>query len=705
MRRSLVNLRNLTLMAALSAACFSCEDKSDNPLSESDKDGGKPLEIPFTLDAETNSINAQFKEGDKILLVESKNGSDAAYGVHKEHSFVYKGLVDEDDKTKAVFVADDIDFVALDTATRYLQAFYVNADMTQNLDISNGETPLDALLKSVKNVEYDCDGNITQIADAKLFSTSLVDTTGFMTDGLNLKYTVLPKFKITIKGKDGLTPPSRVVLKTNEKSLSIDDVTNIAIENAEWKNNAITVAASSIVPMLSSEYSIRVSSEGNVTDSVYIRKPHKYVEAVALDYKTDEILQGTKLTPGLVPTNIDILLASGDGTKAKPYRITNANDFRAFIDYVNGPNTNNKFKGKTAGGIISEYKYIKLETSIEVDESFEWVPIQYDPSNNNLMAFDFDGGGHTISGKIKCVAPATTPLSYCGIFGRAQFGKIHDLNVEADFTVGEYKYFGSIIGHAQNLLPIENCTFKGNIDSKAYITGGLAGFHSCDMSNCSVSGNIKSTPAGFYFENATKNVYTALGGLVGEYGVTGIAESVTCKSNVLTESSVTANGFVTNVGGLVAKIAGSKPVIITDCNYNGDINPGTISVAPTGKMTCGGLIGVSVNNTNNECSNLKFNGNLKGFNISEGVTLTAQISYGGIIGDNSKQTFKGCTVKGTMNKTTGNTTGNGTKIKEGRIAGQNTGGIFTDCNANGLSGETPTDDYGSGSASPSTTAN
>ncbi len=275
----------------------------------------------------------------------------------------------------------------------------------------------------------------------------------------------------------------------------------------------------------------------------------------------------------------------GSGTEGDPYIIHTANDLQWLIDQADysgsdiyAANGYDMLKTNLTIG-----KYYKLTHDLTIDSDYDvvdasgnvieakgWTPIGSGYDIDNSYEFDsfcghFDGGGHTIYGKM---VPIHNSLSKLGVQFFGFFG----------FLDGYYN--GSdgidIAPSVKNLnmdvvleCDVEPTTlaYRGKAAISVGAIAGLSDDPGTDIINCNVRGMIKGgTSAG------TTDVITAVGGFVGYFSGKEI-------SNCHNYSTV-IGGYTTGpceqsyVGGIVGA-AYSSSITITNCTNNGPVTAGS----------------------------------------------------------------------------------------------------------------------------------
>ena len=246
--------------------------------------------------------------------------------------------------------------------------------------------------------------------------------------------------------------------------------------------------------------------------------------------------------------NHSTILTSTLGTVSKNYTIIdygentpeliirNIDDLKDFRDAVNA-GSDGSYNGIINVGGYLGYNII-LDADIDLSGEENWEPI-----GNNLgccFAGNFIGNSHTISN-----LKITATESYAGLFGYVKKGGISGITLTDVNISNSTSYTGAICG---------------------YIIGDNTA-HS-DISDCTVSGQLKST---------TSNSY--LGGIVGAAG------SYSGIYNCINEANLIGRNYTGGICGSVS--AGNiNDDIISDCE-----NSGTITANSASYHYIGGIVG------------------------------------------------------------------------------------------------------------------
>lgn len=336
----------------------------------------------------------------------------------------------------------------------------------------------------------------------------------------------------------------------------------------------------------------------------------------------------------------------GTGDAESPYLISSALHLKKLVDDIE--------QSETYAG-----KYFKLTTDIHITAD-KWTPIG-NSNDSKKFSGNFDGDNHVISGKLN---GSTTTLTYFGLFGNI-YGtnedriKFENLHITADAysvanttcSLGGYNWFvdfsnctatGNINGEINagginglnRVASFSNCHFSGNVQG-AYNVGGLTYDFSGNVTDCTVSGTIRSTQ---YY----------CGGLVGQY-ISGTMSNCNNYADIFVDN--TAYSF--QVGGIIGLI-NSDNISITECTNQGTI---TVKSNHTGEYntSVGGLVGYFFNGALNIYS-LTINNSINYGNVIVNRPYMDSYTFGGGLIGYMKDTY---TLNSTGNSNTGNVTVNG----------------------------------------------
>lgn len=281
------------------------------------------------------------------------------------------------------------------------------------------------------------------------------------------------------------------------------------------------------------------------------------LQAVMADGKTYEFTLGNATLVGgkvykiekngaKVATEAATRFAGGDGTKAKPYEISNLAELKYLQKEID--KTDNYSNGK----------YFKLTSDITINGS--WTAIGGTGSASRWFCGTFDGNGHSINGSFVINQP-TNKQTY-GLFGTITGNAvIKNLVNKANIIVNEpavNTIVGSIVGRIREGGKVVNCSNYGIIESKGDVIGGIVGNIFLNTANttavveaCINKGDIKSSySAGNTF----------LGGIVGTQNyksndVTTFSKIVGCYCNDVTMSSSQTDLAKLFVGGVITNVS------------------------------------------------------------------------------------------------------------------------------------------------------
>lgn len=281
------------------------------------------------------------------------------------------------------------------------------------------------------------------------------------------------------------------------------------------------------------------------------------LQAVMADGKTYEFNLGNATLVGgkvykiekngaKVATEAATRFAGGDGTKAKPYEISNLAELKYLQKEID--KTDNYSNGK----------YFKLTSDITINGS--WTAIGGTGSASRWFCGTFDGNGHSINGSFVINQP-TNKQTY-GLFGTITGNAvIKNLVNKANIIVNEpavNTIVGSIVGRIREGGKVVNCSNYGIIESKGDVIGGIVGNIFLNTANttavveaCINKGDIKSSySAGNTF----------LGGIVGTQNyksndVTTFSKIVGCYCNDVTISSSQTDLAKLFVGGVITNVS------------------------------------------------------------------------------------------------------------------------------------------------------
>ncbi|MCK9155891.1 MAG: hypothetical protein M0P12_07245 [Paludibacteraceae bacterium] len=167
----------------------------------------------------------------------------------------------------------------------------------------------------------------------------------------------------------------------------------------------------------------------------------------------------------------------GDGSKEKPYQISNINELIYFMGVVNG-----KLEGIAKDSTSCAIMMNDIDVSTICGRNVgNWIPIG---SLENRYSGTLNGQGYNI---INLYSQKYS--DYLGFFGNCYYGEIMNLGLENDTIRGKY-HVGGICGFPCK-TPITNCHNTGYISGKDYC-GGIAGESESPISLCYNTGQIYS---------------------------------------------------------------------------------------------------------------------------------------------------------------------------------------------------------------------
>lgn len=268
----------------------------------------------------------------------------------------------------------------------------------------------------------------------------------------------------------------------------------------------------------------------------------------------------------------------GVGSSENPYLISNASQFKTFIDGVNS---------------YTDKRYNKAHFLLTSDIDFKGYEINTIGTvlNSNEFSGYFDGNNHTIS-NFKLVEND----GIFGLFGYLVTAELSNLNIKADLECIPSNETNNLVGSlvAYNIgSDIINCSFNGSITVKNNLPksslvylGGLVGYmqsysntYSAGLAYCTVNASVIS--------EGENEVYSK-GGIVGlVFGSSD--ETPACIYNSVFNGKLM--GLSLRSGGIVGTLR--KRTSITQCYSSGEV----IATSNSRKTAAGGIVGVSENET------------------------------------------------------------------------------------------------------------
>lgn len=308
----------------------------------------------------------------------------------------------------------------------------------------------------------------------------------------------------------------------------------------------------------------------------------------------------------------------GTGTKADPYLVSTAADFKAMAEKCNA-------KHKGTG------EYFKMTNDIDFGGSAD-NPVQLPAIGkdgnaqiaNIAYGFDgsFDGDGHTISGIYHTESDNNAKGKYNGLFGCIdKNGVVKDIIFSKNNYITGYNYVGSIV--SLNMGIIENCTNYADITATGFAAGGICGFmvNGCGtIKDCENYGDVKAM------------TYAS-----GICGGSQSGKSVTTY-NYLIENCTNSGNLSTTNGVGSAGIAGSYSGAVKNCTNSG--NADDTQGTSKSKLYTAGIV---------SCASFAVDiDGCKNYGTVNGVKNVGGIVGNAMKGDNAATTIKNCTNNGTV---------------------------------------------------------
>lgn len=279
-------------------------------------------------------------------------------------------------------------------------------------------------------------------------------------------------------------------------------------------------------------------------------------------------------TGAVVATEAATKFASGDGSEAAPYEISNLAELK-YLQTMVDKNAN-----------YSTKKYFKLTSDITING--HWTAIGGTGTASKWFNGTFDGNGHCIEGSYVIDKPSNNQTY--GLFGTITGeAVIKNLVNKANIIVKETEastLVGSIVGRIRNGGKVVNCSNYGMIESTGDVIGGIVGNIYFDKAN--LAATVEACCNYGYIKNLwTGNANSYLGGIVGTLVFKKEDPSVStkivgCYSKDITMSSsstakVFAGGIITNVSNytnpnqLHIVSCWSSNIVYPSANYLGGI--------------------------------------------------------------------------------------------------------------------------------------
>lgn len=325
----------------------------------------------------------------------------------------------------------------------------------------------------------------------------------------------------------------------------------------------------------------------------------------------------------------DDITLSGRGTRANPYRISNASELAFMAERVNAGDEayNAAYYIQTADIALNDVS--NVENWDTQPPANEWVPI----GNTNYFMGMYDGNGYTISGLYINKTTQTETLEDCrqGLFGFIDGATITNVGIKSGY-IRAYRYSGALVGGAYGGT-IKNCYNKATVVGDINVAGVVGAVNTKNsefiIDNCYNAGDITvgnysgGILGGITPENdiEIKNCYntgsvsgeSCIGGIV---GTTGEAQGNITIYNCSNEGSIVSQK--NHIGGIAGYFASTpqESNIISSCKNNGTI---------TGVARVGGIVGTASKTI------IKYCYNANTITYFDG-TYDSSSDYGGICG-------------------------------------------------------------------------
>ncbi|MEA4893902.1 MAG: S-layer homology domain-containing protein [Oscillospiraceae bacterium] len=365
--------------------------------------------------------------------------------------------------------------------------------------------------------------------------------------------------------------------------------------------------------------------------------------AVALPASAAEVWGYPADDPGEFTLGVDGT-ETNSGSDTNPYAISTAQALANLAWRVNnGTNYSGKYFKLTANIVLND-NVLADDGTLNSGSFIEWTPI----GGSSSFYGNFDGDIYTISG----IYIGSTD-AYHGLFGKSS-GTLQFVTISDSYICGG-NYTGGVVGY--NSGSVSNCTNAGNIANAVVISvdtylGGVVGYNNGSIQNCSNTGSVKGVnTAGSYskrvggitgYNSASSSIINCTnGGPVGGYIAGGIAArnygSISCSSNTEHVVGDNATGGIAGYadGGSIeycynaGSVGESSNTVggIAGSNYatiTKCFNTGSIS----GTSNVGGLVGYYWDGTTRYS-----------YNSGE---ITASSSVGGLCGHYTTGTMQYC---------------------------------------------------------------
>ncbi len=368
-------------------------------------------------------------------------------------------------------------------------------------------------------------------------------------------------------------------LINNGKNTPISDVT------VEIYNNTTSDLVGTCKTNENGKYSIAVDKNGSY--NLVFKKTGYMNETKDMVFVNGGFSDVTVFMKKDTSSDDNVKFAGGDGTEANPYQVSTPEQLNAVRNNLSA-------------------NYVQIN-DIDMSDWGNWEPIG---TNDNQFVGNYNGQKYKIINLTINYSENNTSI---GLFGYGAKSIITNVNLE-EFninTLDMYDFTGSIVGYGGTLI---NCSATGNINSKCYSGGGLAGIADV-IENCTFNGIMNFLcSSDFTFRknlnidilNMTNNY---LSGCYG--GICGIGNKVSfSKTEGEFNASTTYQSFLGGIAGYSE--------IIKQCYNNANLKiqtNGNASNCPEAYI--GGISGVS-----KEVSDC--------YNIGSLVTISQ--NYAGMVG-------------------------------------------------------------------------
>lgn len=323
----------------------------------------------------------------------------------------------------------------------------------------------------------------------------------------------------------------------------------------------------------------------------------------------------------------------------------------SYVGAISGYNSGNIQNSNAAGEIVSQHDYVGGITGYNDGYVNACITDNIVITGNNYVGGIVGHGGTVYKSSSKATINGYSYVG--GISGR--YTTISSSTAECEIKA-DGERIGGIIG--ENNYGVSDSFFKGSITGKidsSYYIGGIAGYSSSTISNCTANANISG--------------YTYIGGIVGD--------------NRSTVENVSATGAIigsSTVGGIVGTTRGTITNAYSDNSISGKYDVGGFAGNVNGTIT----YGYSLSDVNGVT-------NVGGFvgSVNESGNITLCFAKGNIVGSDYVGGFAG-TNNGYLqyNYSIGKVTGSGDNV--GGFLGSLTGRILNSYYNTETSGQSDT---------------